>query len=161
MKDDNKVLKIVYTFFLGLLLAIFIGLGVNTFYPSPQAPDYPTSASIYGKEPSEQDIEEQREFETASRSHQENLKPYNRNVSIITLVAAVLLLAISVIFEKKIKVIADGVMLGGLFTLVYSIGRGIASEDSKYVFAAVTIGLAIVLYLGYHRFAKPEKNPKK
>jgi hypothetical protein len=60
------------------------------------------------------------------------------------------------IFEDKIKIMADGVMLGGLFTLLYSLGRGFASESSKYVFAVTTMGLAIVLYLGYHRFVREQ-----
>lgn len=46
-------------------------------------------------------------------------------------------------------------MLGGLFTLFYSIGRGFASEDSKYMFIMVSVGLLLVLFLGYHRFVSP------
>jgi hypothetical protein len=49
---------------------------------------------------------------------------------------------------------ADGVMIGGLFVLLYSLGRGFASENSKYVFIVVTVGLVTVLYMGYHRFVK-------
>lgn len=55
-------------------------------------------------------------------------------------------------------------MLGGLFVLLYSLGRGFASENSKYVFVVVTVGLVTVLYLGYHRFVKAhvpvDKTPK-
>ncbi len=35
------MLKFVYSFFLGLLLVIFVGMGVATFYESPKAPEYP------------------------------------------------------------------------------------------------------------------------
>ncbi|QQS18821.1 hypothetical protein IPL68_02020 [Candidatus Saccharibacteria bacterium] len=52
-------------------------------------------------------------------------------------------------------------MLGGLFTLIYSIGRGFASQNSKYVFIAITVGLALVIYLGYRRFAHENLPPKK
>jgi hypothetical protein len=164
--DDNKVLKLVYTFFLGLLLAIFVGVGVNTFYPGPKAPEYPTSINTYGKEPDAEQLAKQKEFDQKMEQHNKDSKPYNRNVSMLTLAAAVIFLAVSIMYEKRIKIIADGVMLGGLFTLLYSIGRGFASEDSKYVFIVVTVGLAIVLYLGYHRFvkdnsAKSSKNVRK
>ena len=70
-------------------------------------------------------------------------------------------LAISLAFEKKIKVIADGIMLGGLFSVLYSLGRSFASEDSKYTFVVVTIGLIVAIYLGYHRFIRAPKTPGK
>jgi hypothetical protein len=62
--------------------------------------------------------------------------------------------------KKKVEVISDGVMLGGLFTLLYSLGRGFASQDSKYSFISITVGLMVVLYLGYHRFVRPKKLSK-
>lgn len=156
MAEDNKILKLVYTFFLGVLLAIFVGVGINTFYPGPKAPEFPIELNTYGKEPSltPKQITVQKDWDKKSEQHNKEMKPYNRNVSIITLTAAVILLVTSMVFEKKIKIIADGVMVGGLFTLLYSLGRGFASENSKYVFIVVTVGLAIVLYLGYHRFVR-------
>lgn len=163
--EDNKILKLVYTFFLGILLAIFVGAGVNTFYPGPKSPEYPISLNTYDKELTKEQGQQQKEFDQQLQQHNEKMKPYNRNVSTITLAVAVVFLMISILYEKRIKIIADGVMLGGLFTLLYGIGRGFASEDSKYVFLVIAVGLALVLYLGYHRFvrdtptkSKPKKN---
>lgn len=159
--EQNVLLKFIYTFFLGLLLALFVGVGVSTFYPGPTAPEYSVGLNTYGKEISPAQEAKQRAFDKKEQQYNKDMKPYNRNVSIITLVAAVILLTVSMLFEKRMKVIADGVMLGGLFTLIYSVGRGFASENSKYVFVAITIGLAIVLYLGYHRFVKSHELPQK
>lgn len=53
----------------------------------------------------------------------------------------------------KEHVINGGIMLGGLFTLFYGLMRGFASQDSKYSFVAVSVGLVIVLFLGYRRFS--------
>ncbi len=161
--DDNKVLKLVYTFFLGVLLAIFIGVGIDTFYPGPQQPEYPTELYSYGEKMTAKQQEQQKEFDKAQRDFEKAVQPYNRNVSIISLVAAVVLLGVSLYLEKrKVKIVADGIMLGGLFTLIYSLIRGFAAEDSKYVFVVVTVSLAVVLYLGYHRFVEPaEKKAKK
>lgn len=164
MKDENKILKLVYTFFLGLLLAIFIGVGINTFYPGPKAPVFPSELNTYGKELNADEIQTQKQWDKAMEKHNNLMKPYNRNVSLIALTASVILLSVSLAYEKKIKVMADGVMLGGLFVLLYSLGRGFASENSKYVFVVVTVGLATVLYLGYHRFVKahePISKPSK
>lgn len=44
--------------------------------------------------------------------------------------------------------------MGGLFTLFYGLGRGFASEDSKYVFAVASLSLITVVYLGYRRFSR-------
>lgn len=159
--EDNKVLKLIYTFFLGLLLALFVGAGINTFYPGPESPQYGAELNTYSKEPSAEQEAKQREFDVKMEKYNKEMQPYNRNVSIITLVAAVILLTISLIYEKRIKLIADGIMLGGLFTLLYSLGRGFASQDSKYVFVMVSVGLVIVLYLGYHRFVKLEAEKAK
>lgn len=155
--EDNKALRLVYTFFLGLLLAIFIGVGINTFYVPPKAPEFETTQAYTEKPTAEQNAKQQ-EYDRQFKDYLERSKPYNQNVSMITLAGAVILLAISLGFEKKIKIISDGVMLGGLFTLIYSLGRGFASENSKYVFAVVSVGLVIVLYLGYHKFVRTKKS---
>lgn len=159
--NDNNVLKLVYTFFLGILLAVFVGVGVNTFYPGPQEPEFPTSLNSTGKELTTEQQAIQQQYDTKMVQHNKDMKPYNRNVSLITLGAAVIFLVISLLFEKHMKLISDGVLLGGLFSLVYSIGRGFASSDTKYIFATVTIGLIIVLYLGYSRFVSPHNQLNK
>lgn len=161
--EDNKVLRLIYTIFVGVLIAIFIGVGINTFYTPPKAPKYPAELSFVTKEMNEPERAAERAFQKQNDEYMEIMKPYNRNVSIITLVAAVGLMGASIVLQKRIKLIADGVMLGGLFTLFYSIGRGFASENSQYVFLATTVGLIVTIYLGYSRFvvghsaAKPKK----
>lgn len=163
MKEDNKILKLIYTLFLGLLIAVFLGVGINTFYPGPKAPEFPIELNTYGKEAelTPTQITIQKNWDQKVEQHNKEMKPYNRNVSILTLAVAVILLVASMMYKNKLKIIADGVMLGGLFALVYSLGRGFASENSKYVFAVVTVGLAIVLYLGYHRFVREYKSVGK
>jgi hypothetical protein len=50
--------------------------------------------------------------------------------------------------------IADGILLGGVFTTIYGIIRGLMSEDTKFRFIIVTVGLIIALVLGYIKFIK-------
>jgi hypothetical protein len=152
--EESKVLRLIYTFFVGIFLALFVGVGINTFYEPPAPPKYPIELNTLGKEPTAAQITVQREFDRKNEKYQEVLKPYNRNVSVMTLAAAVALLVGSVLTQKRIRLLADGIMLGGLFTLLYSIGRGFASDNSKYVFGIVTVGLIIVLYLGYYRLVR-------
>ena len=79
----------------------------------------------------------------------------------ILLVAAVALVAVSIFVGARSKLFADGIMLGGLITLVHSIIRGANADNKMYLFVATTISLVIVAYLGYHRFiAKPGNKTK-
>lgn len=158
--EQNRVLVTIYTFFLGLLLAIFVGVGVETFYPSPSAPRPPIELS-YEKELNAEQKQQQREFDAQMLRYEDSMKPYNRNVSIIMLTAAIVFVIVSLVFEHRIRIISDGVMLGGFFSLLYGLARGFASQNSKYVFVAVAVGLAVVLYLGYHRFVKPLAHSEK
>ncbi len=158
------MLKIIYTIFLGLLLALFVGLGINTFYEGPKQPEYPTA--FYDSkdgQPDEAEIQKQKDFNVAFEKHQELSETYSRNVSVIALTLALILLVVGLMFEKRNDVIGGGVLLGALFTLLYSIIRGFVSTDTKYTFIVVTFGVLIALYLGYHKFAqvKPVKKPKK
>lgn len=154
------MLKIAYTFFLGILLAIFVGFGIAAFYAQPTMPKWPVELNVVNKEqtPAQQQI--QKDYDAKQEVWNEKMKPYNRNVSIFTLLAAVAFVAISLLFEQKISILADGVMLGGVFTLLYSMGRGFASQDSKYSFVVVTIGLGVAFALGYLRFIKPDHGVK-
>jgi hypothetical protein len=54
--------------------------------------------------------------------------------------------------------IADGILLGGVFTTMYSIIRGLMSEDSQFRFLIVVIGLGIALALGYIKFIRPRES---
>lgn len=159
------IIRYVYIVFIGILLATFIGVGIAAFYPSPTYPEPPLSikyarpleTSPKESTQSAQQIKEQEDYDKKSRVFEEERKNYSRNVSIIALVAAIIILALSLILTNKILLIADGFLLGSTLTLIYSIIRGFESGDSKFRFIVVSIGLAISLFLGYLRFLKTEK----
>lgn len=168
------MLKVVYTFFTGLLLATFVGVGIAAFYPAPKAPEYPSalegvdvclieteagnrSCPKYEgmTEPTEEQKQLKRDYDAAVKQHGKDMQRYARNVSITSFVFALIFAAIGLVLESSLKLIADGLLLGGLFTLVYGIGWGFATEDNIYRFIVVTIGLIVVLALGYLKFVKP------
>lgn len=157
------ILKLIYTLFLALLVALFVGLGIDAFYPGPQAPDYPVSKELEkpGCEISEQQRAEQIKYEQDMRGFNEKSKPYNRNVSIISLISAILILVASLTLLSKIKMIADGILLGGVFTTAYGIIRGLMSEDSRFRFLIVTVGLIVSLVLGYIKFIRPREKEEE
>lgn len=157
----TSALKVIYTIFLGIIIALFFGLGVAAFYPAPKAPEQPAVLNTPTKADCSQNavqIKAQQEFDKAQKAYQEKFGVYNRNVSIITLVLAVLALTVGLLFLNKILLLSDGLLLGGVFTLIYSIIRGVMSENVQYRFLIVAAGLLITLILGYIKFIKPENN---
>lgn len=150
------VLKIVYTVFIGILLVLFVGIGVETFYPQPQYPEYPISLERPSPDGTEtaKDIKTREEFQKKEKSYQGQIKIYNRNVFIIALVFALLFMAISLFMAEKLLVIADGLLLGGVFTLAYAVGRGFMADD-KFRFIAVSVSLVVALITGYLKFIRP------
>ena len=160
------VLKLVYTIFIGVLLAIFVGVGIAAFYPQPKHPETPLLLKLY-KPPTEplsdptisaQLEEEQKTFDETLKIFMERMAKYNRDVSIISLIAAILILIISLTLFRKILIIADGLLLGGVITLLYSVARVFGSGDDKLRFLVVSVGLVVSLILGYLKFTEPSKN---
>ncbi|MGI5827678.1 MAG: hypothetical protein ACOX6V_01500 [Patescibacteria group bacterium] len=156
------LLKSAYTVFIGVLLATFVGVGIAAFYQAPQYPELsrtkPSPLLLEDREKnatlSAEIVKEQELMEDVYQKYQDETKLYNRNVSVISLSASVLLLILSLTLASKLVVIADGLLLGGVLTLLYSIIRGFQSEDSKFRFVVVSIGLVISLVLGYIKFVK-------
>ncbi len=154
---ENKFLSVFYTIFLGVLITVFIGVGISTFYLEPTYPETSaTDSALYGKSEPLTDADKSRleAIDAANVQYAKDQKTYSQNVSIILLVFAVVLVTVSILIETKSKIFSDGIMLGGLFTLVYSIIRGAIADNKMYLFIATTIGLCVVAYLGYHRFVR-------
>lgn len=155
------IIKLIYTVFLGILLALFVGLGIDAFYSGPQEPEYPVELQV--EKPTIQtdgvdELKEVREdYAKKTNEFREKSKIYNRNVSIISLIAAIVILVLSLTYLSKIQIIADGLLLGGVFTVIYCIIRGLMSESSQFRFIIVTAGLIIAIVLGYLKFIKKEK----
>lgn len=162
------VLRIVYIFFIGVLLATFVGVGIAAFYPGPKAPEPPASVKYappcesFKDEATSQKIRsEQEEFDKTMKVYQTQSEKYNRDVSIASLLAAILILVVSLTLFKKILLIADGLLLGGVLTLVYSIIRGFGSGDNMFRFVVVSAGMMMALFLGYLKFIKPAEAKRK
>lgn len=154
-------IKLIYTLFLALLIVGAVGLGIDAFYPGPQYPEYPIALEAQKAECVCAESDEMKsireDFAQAEKQYREESKIYNRNVSMISLAASIIILILSLTLLSKINMIADGILLGGVFTNVYGIIRGLMTEDSKFRFLIIIIGLIIALILGYIKFIRPKK----
>lgn len=157
------LIKYVYIVFLGLILSTFVGVGIAAFYKGPVYPETPPALrysrpypeAVEGT-PSAEYIKEDEAFQAKSKEFQKQSDQYNRNVSMIALGFAVAMLVVSLVFVKKITIIADGVLLGGVLTLAYSIVRGFNTNDDIYRFLVVGAGLITAMILGYLKFVAPQ-----
>lgn len=120
-------LQLIFAFFLGLVVVGFIGLGVNTFYPEPSYTDN------YNDAPFAQ---------------------WRLVTGIILLVLATVVLAISLALPETQVVISNGILLGGVFTMVYAVGITASGPQSIWRFVVVGIALAVTIAIGYVKFVR-------
>ena len=173
MKDPERGtgLRTIFSFFLGLMLVAFAGVGVYTFYPPPEEFDAQIrelnrrEEMIRDARPADQLTEEDRaqirEVTQERYALQDALRdaqrPWGRTTSIILMVVATLAMAVSLIRADQLPVISNGLLLGGVFTMLYGVGWIIATDVSKARFVVMAIALVITLALGYARFVRNGK----
>lgn len=157
------LLKFVYVVFIGVLIALFVGVGIAAFYPAPLNPNtyaaYPKTLAyepLSASQTAELRQEDIRNQETWKEYDQQN-QQYNKNVAIMTVIAAVLIVGFSLFLAKSLLVIADGLLLGGLLTLIYSLIRSFGTQDFRFMFVVVSVGLLVTVGLGYLKLIKPIK----
>ena len=156
-------MRVLYTIFLALLLALFVGLGISAFYEGPKVP---ANLSILDeicdeRESCDNETPEMKEARVALDQDMEDfqgqMQVYNRNVSIISLIIAVFMVALSFVVLKNMLILNDGLLLGGVLTLLYSIIRGMGAENEQFRFIIVTVGVIVAVILGYTKFVKLSK----
>lgn len=167
-KDRQQyALQTIFSFFLGLMVLAFIGIGVNTFYAQPDfnSPEmdelYREQNAIYrAGEGRNTPIDEARLQEIDERISVLNTEAekvrqdWARNTSIVLILFATMVMGVSLVRSDQLRVISNGLLLGGLFTMVYGVGWIIFSGESVARFGAIVFALAITIALGYLRFVR-------
>lgn len=166
-------LQTIFSFFLGLMLTAFVGVGVYTFHPPAKELDRQIQEldrreqEIQIKSPqdvqTEADREESRRIAESRRqlydAAQARREAWGRSTSIILVVLATSIMAVSLVRADQLPVISNGLLLGGVFTMVYGVGWIIATDTSVARFAVLAVALAITLGLGYARFVRRRPLP--
>jgi len=125
---SQSVLQVVFSIFLGLVVVAFIGIGVNTFYPEP-----------------------------SYLADEENWNAYRLTTSIILLVCATVVMLLSLVISDTGPVLANGALLGGLFTMIYAVGIGISAGEEWPRFAVICLALVITVGVGWWKFVRGRK----
>jgi hypothetical protein len=168
MADSGRStgLRTIFSFFLGLMFTAFAGVGVYTFYPpseefNTQIRDLDRREEIVrDSRPADRLTEEDRaqiqelnlQRYALEDAYEEAQRPWGRTTSIILMVTATLAMVVSLVRASQLPVISNGLLLGGVFTMLYAVGWIIATDSSIARFVVMAIALLITLALGYLRF---------
>lgn len=167
---QHYALQTIFSFFLGLMVLAFIGVGVNTFYPQPSSTYqeelqtlYDRQNAIYGNsksvEPTGAAAAELKQLDqqimVINTKIQKETRGWALNTSIVLVLFATVVMGISLIRSDQLRVLSNGLLLGGLFTMLYGMGWTVASDTSGYLrFFVVVFALAVALALGYLKFVR-------
>jgi uncharacterized protein HemX len=166
---QHYALQTIFSFFLGLMVLAFIGVGVNTFYQSPQDRVEPQRDEIQRQMDTVYTKANGRSLDTTQQAQidrltaQQNelqrgidgeMKTWARNTSIVLVIFATLVLIVSLIRSDELRVLSNGLLLGGLFTMLYGTGWVIFSGNSTARFVVIAFALAIAIGLGYAKFVR-------
>ena len=171
--------RVLYSIFLGLLVALFVGWAMASLFPTPNwDTEYP-NLEQYKEQPAppseqelsvltfDQRVARMQEFDAGKAAYDEwkagydekqkefndKMEKQGRNVALYSLVIAVIVTGASLWYSGRLQVITEGMLLGGIFTLIYSIGWTMARAP-KIAVLTVGISLLVTIVIGYMKFAK-------
>jgi hypothetical protein len=170
---QRDALQTIFSFFVGLMVLAFIGVGVNTFYQSPdqrysdqEQKLYRDQQAIMGpkSDPGILSTSErakydavQAQIDALQKKRQSEQEIWARNTSIVLVVFATIVMAISLVRSDQLRVLSNGLLLGGLFTMLYGAGWVIFSGNSIARFFVVLFALVVAIGLGYLKFVRGRK----
>ncbi|MBT4935506.1 hypothetical protein HOL21_03120 [Candidatus Woesearchaeota archaeon] len=167
----SKVKRTILAISIAIVLALFVGYGIDTFYTNPEYNDFCDEKPVFintfeqcteaggqwdeyvGPKP----VDERSgwcnvQFECEAGFNQAN-EVYNKNVFIITLIVGILAVILGGVV-LKLESVSSGIMSGGALTLIYGTIR-YWGDMAKYLrFAVLGVVLAILIWIGYKKFKK-------
>lgn len=168
------VLQAIFAVFLGLMITAVVGVGVYTFHPNPGDAAQEQIQALYDERSAidgcntgqcrswEQltAAEQARtkaidtEVTTLQRAAEEQTNQWRMSTSVILIILATILMAVALTLGDSVTVLSNGVLLGGLFTMLYGVGWGLASGNSITRFVVLVVALVVSLGLGYLKFVR-------
>lgn len=122
----HGALQTIFAIFLGLVLVAFVWIGLLTFYPQPS----------WGE------------------GGDKTMEAWELTSGILLLLLATAISAISLTLPARLEVISNGLLIGGIFTMLSSVGVAFTLEVNGVRFAVVTAALVITVGIGYLRFGR-------
>jgi hypothetical protein len=150
------------------MVSAFVGIGVYTFHPPSREPERRIEElsrheqAIRNSKPADQlTLEDRAQIQqlTDQRNQirdqsQVGFEAWARSTSIILIVFATLVMVVSLVRPDQLPVISNGLLLGGVFTMLYGVGWIVAAGASVTRFVVMAVAFVITLALGYVRFVR-------
>ncbi|QLQ14935.1 MAG: hypothetical protein HZY73_03475 [Micropruina sp.] len=131
---SQSILQVVFSIFLGLVVTGFVGIAVNTFLPEPAF----TEDMPYNGDP---------------------WQSWRLATALTLLVAATLIMVAALLLGDRVPVLANGVLLGGVFTMTYAVGVSIWAGNQWPRLAIIAVALVVTIAVGYWRFNRGRSWP--
>lgn len=176
-------LQAIFAVFLGLMITAVVGVGVYTFHPNPvddiqdqiealsqQRTELDGCSKVTGVCPSWEDLTEDQRTRIAAldakitalqQQEADSREAWSQSTSIILIATATILMVISLLLGETLAVLSNGILLGGLFTMLYGVGWGIASGNSLTRFLVLLVALLVSLALGYLTFVRKQGRARR
>ena len=124
-----ETLQVIFSVFLGLVVIAFVGITVNTIYPEPQSGTFETYDQVAWN-------------------------AWRLTTGIWLLVCATMVMIVAMIIgSDRIPVIGNGVLLGGLFTMIYAVGMALSAPNEWPRLLVAAVALLVTVGIGYWKFA--------
>ena len=171
---QHYALQTIFSFFLGLMVLAFIGVGVNTFYPSPTSQNEKAQTAISRQIDAINAANQNKSLDATAQAQIKKLqdrqnalqdkidaamKDWARNTSIVLVLFATLVMGVSLVRSEQLRVLSNGLLLGGLFTMLYGTGWVIFSGNSTARFVVIAFALLVAMGLGYAKFVRRRAVP--
>ncbi len=172
-----KWISRLYIFFLGIILSITTGFGVAAFYPQPVMPTYPQAPflntipkscyetpqsqasadcqALFQKQNLDQQKDEgkRQQYENELKIYNEKNASYTRTAIFFGIVIGALFAIFGIMLIKKSKLIATGLLLGGVLTSLLtrflislaSLGSSVGTSSGADLLAYAEFGILLVL----------------
>ncbi len=160
-RAENPVIRTLYALALAVLVAAFVGFGIETFYPAPESPEE-AALSQDAPPPVDEDTPPGAQpppglpgdpgLQSPIEAYEQELDTHNQVASVIAILVALLILIAGLISGfSRLPTINDGVTLGGVLTLLYGVILAIQAPGGVLGFIAVTVGLIALLVVLYRQ----------
>jgi hypothetical protein len=169
---QRDALQTIFSFFVGLMVLAFIGVGVNTFYEFPEQTYSDAEQKLYRQQQNvnpksdpttltpAQKAENDRiqaQIDALQKEREAARQTWARNTSIVLVIFATIVMGISLVRSEQLRVLSNGLLLGGVFTMLYGTGWVIFSGSSTARFFVILFALAVTIGLGYLKFVRGRK----
>jgi hypothetical protein len=95
-----------------------------------------------------------RQIDDLNAKQQSETQGWARTTSIILIACATIVMIISLVRSEQLKVISNGLLLGGIGTMLYGTGWGVYAGSSLVRFFVILFAFIVSVGLGYLKFVR-------